>query len=104
MGSATGGISGIDYTLANNGDQNLCCDTGKRGLVILYDRTNDQTCVFALGSSGYITEIADPNGVCSTTSGTASNSNYYHYSAGDFHLENKRGVTVTYSIFQIGGP
>lgn len=70
------------------------------GLLLIYDSTG-AAAIFTIRGAGNATqEMVDPNGVFSSTQSTASSSNIY-WSAGNsrYEIENKRGSTVTYSIY-----
>lgn len=71
---------------------------------IFISNSQDISAIYCLtGGTGTVTEISDPYTSFSNASGTAGSVNIYRPSAGQpYKLENKRGVTLTFSIFRIG--
>lgn len=73
--------------------------SGTLGMAFVFDNGGDMAIYRLGGALTQTTEIADPTGVFTNASGTASSNNIY-WSAGNsrYELENRRGSSRTYTI------
>lgn len=98
VGTFKGGSTGI---VANNGTITLGGVTALIGFLVVQSATEDKAASFFVVPSG-VTEVTDPDGMFSSTQGTASSTNVY-LSAGNLIVENKRGGNQNYVIQLLGG-
>jgi len=95
-------ITGQVITVANNASASIDIFGGSnQGLLFISDSAESTSAMVWLHGPYNTTNIsADPLGVYSVISGTASKINVY-YSAG-YKIENKRGSTTNYTLVFIG--
>lgn len=91
---------GVPVSLVNTATILLGAAGSTTGFVFI-SSSEDVSAIFTLmGATAQTREISDPDGFFSITKGTASSYNIYH-EAGNYFLQNNRGVTATVSVFKM---
>lgn len=91
---------GAPVTLANGATLLLGAAASSTGFVFITS-SEDVNAIFTLmGPTAATREVSDPDGFFSTVKNTASAYNVYH-EAGNYYLQNNRGLTTTVSVFKM---